>query len=121
MKKLILSLVLASSAVFSTVASAKSDAELMSLAEKNVVTVAQAKASPDETPISLTGTLLKHLNQDHYEFQDDTGVILLEIDDDDWEESGVKVGDRVHVLGEVDTHTYKPTDVEVLKITKLAP
>jgi uncharacterized protein (TIGR00156 family) len=83
--------------------------------------VANAKTLQDEIPVSLTGTLVKHLNQDHYEFEDDTGMILLEIDDDDWAISGVKVGDRVHVLGEIDTHSYKPTDIEVLKITKLAP
>ena len=121
MKKLILSLTIASSVIFATAASAKSDAELMRLAEKNVVTVANAKTLQDETPVSLTGTLVKHLNRDHYEFEDATGMILLEIDDDDWVLSGVKAGDRVHVLGEIDTHSYKPTDIEVLKISKVTP
>lgn len=121
MKKSILMAMLASTVFMAPSVWAKSDAELMSLAEKNVVTVAQAKILGDESPVSLTGTLVKHLNRDHYEFDDGTGIILLEIDDDDWALAGVQVGDRVRVLGEVDTHSYKPADIEVLKITKVAP
>jgi len=43
----------------------------------------------DETAVTLKGTLLKHLNEDHYEFSDGTGVILLDIDDDLWKASRV--------------------------------
>ena len=118
---MILSLVVASSACMGSVTWAQSNAELMAAAEKNSVKVEKIKTLKDETAVSLTGTLVKHLNQDHYEFDDGTGMILLEIDDDDWKASGVKMGDRVHVLGEVDTHRYKPTDIEVLKISKIQP
>jgi uncharacterized protein (TIGR00156 family) len=44
----------------------------------------------DETAVTLKGTLLKHLNEDHYEFSDGTGVILLDIDDDLWKASILK-------------------------------
>ena len=73
----------------------------------------------DETAVTLKGTLLKHLNEDHYEFSDGTGVILLDIDDDLWKASNIKAGDKVQVVGEVDTHRYKPTDIEVVKIEKV--
>lgn len=73
----------------------------------------------DETAVTLKGTLLKHLNEDHYEFSDGTWVILLDIDDDLWKASNIKAGDKVQVGGEVDTHRYKPTDIEVVKIEKV--
>ena len=47
------------------------------------------------------------------------GVILLDIDDDLWKASNIKAGDKVQVGGEVDTHRYKPTDIEVVKIEKV--
>ena len=45
--------------------------------------------------------------------------IRLEIDDDLWRAAGLTVGDHVRVVGEVDTHRYKPTDIEVVKIEKI--
>ena len=73
----------------------------------------------DETAVTLKATLLKHLNEDHYEFSDGTGGILLDIDDHLWKASNIKAGDKVQVVGEVDTHRYKPTDIEVVKIEKV--
>ncbi|RKG30715.1 NirD/YgiW/YdeI family stress tolerance protein [Acinetobacter tianfuensis] len=98
---------------------AKDDRALLQEAAKNHVQVSAVKQLKDETAVTLTGTLVKHLNQDHYEFSDGTGLILLDIDDDDWKASGVQAGDKVRVAGEVDTHRYKPTDIEVVKIEKL--
>lgn len=120
MRKNIILALLSSAMLFTTNVWAKDDtAQLIQAAVQKPVTVADIKTLADETPISLKGTLIKHLNQDHYEFNDGTGLILLEIDDDIWKESMIKAGDRVHVLGEVDTHRYKPTDIEVVKIEKL--
>ncbi len=88
-------------------------------AAKNHVSVSAIAKLKDETAVTLKGTLLKHLNEDHYEFSDGTGVILLDIDDDLWKASNIKAGDKVQVVGEVDTHRYKPTDIEVVKIEKV--
>lgn len=95
------------------------DHVVLAQAVHNKVSVAEAKKLPDATAVTLTGTVLKHLNQEHYEFSDGTGLILLEIDDDLWKPAGLKLGDRVNVVGEVDTHRYKPTDIEVVKIEKI--
>lgn len=95
------------------------DHVVLAQAAHNKVSVAEAKKLPDATAVTLTGTVLKHLNQEHYEFSDGTGLILLEIDDDLWKPAGLKLGDRVNVVGEVDTHRYKPTDIEVVKIEKI--
>lgn len=73
----------------------KDDHVIVAEAAQKVVTVAEAKKLPDATAVTLTGTLLKHLNQEHYEFNDGTGLILLEIDDDLWKAAGLKAGDKV--------------------------
>ena len=51
----------------------------------------------DETAVTLKGILLKHLNEDNYEFSDGIGDILLDIDDDLWKASNIKAGDKVQV------------------------
>lgn len=98
----------------------KDDHVLVQEAAKNVVTVSQVAKLADETGVTLTGQISKHLQSDHYEFKDSSGTISIEIDDDLWRQAGLKVGDHVRLVGEVDTHRYKPTDIEVVKIEKLA-
>lgn len=117
----ILQLCLLSASLLSTVNTwaGKDDHVVIAEAAHNIVSVAEAKKLPDATAVTLTGTVLKHLNQEHYEFSDATGLILLDIDDDLWKPAGLKLGDRVSVVGEVDTHRYKPTDIEVVKIEKI--
>jgi len=119
MNKYIVALLLAGSMGVSVIASAGDDTAIIQAAAKQHVKVSDVKNLADGTAVTLTGTLLKHLNQDHYEFNDGTGLILLEIDDDDWKASGIQAGDKVRAIGEVDTHRYKPTDIEVVKIEKL--
>lgn len=98
----------------------KDDHVLVQEAAKNVVTVSQVAKLADETGVTLTGQISKHLQSDHYEFKDSSGTISVEIDDDLWRQAGLKVGDHVRLVGEVDTHRYKPTDIEVIKIEKYA-
>ncbi|ENX16271.1 TIGR00156 family protein [Acinetobacter sp. CIP 64.2] len=96
----------------------KDDHVLLQEATKNMVTVSQVAKLADETGVTLTGQITKHLQSDHYEFKDRSGTISVEIDDDLWRQAGLKVGDHVRLVGEVDTHRYKATDIEVIKIEK---
>ncbi|ENX32351.1 TIGR00156 family protein [Acinetobacter colistiniresistens] len=98
----------------------KDDHVLLQEAAKNVVTVSQVAKLADETGVTLTGQITKRLQSDHYEFKDRSGTISVEIDDDLWRQAGLKVGDHVRLVGEVDTHRYKATDIEVIKIEKYA-
>lgn len=116
MKKILLTTItgfclLASSAVF-----AKSDAVLLKEAPKNVVTVAKAKTLKDETGVTLQGTIVQHILGDNFEFKDATGSIIIDVDDDLWKPLQLKAGDKVKVIGEVDTHTKNPTDIDVIQI-----
>ena len=117
----ILMVILFTSSICTTVSTwaGKDDHIIIQEAASNQVKVAEVKHLKDETAVTLKGTLLKHLNEDHYEFSDVTGGILLDIDDDLWKASHIKAGDKVQVVGEVDTHRYKPTDIEVVKIEKV--
>ncbi len=117
----ILMVVLFASSICTTVSTwaGKDDHIIIQEAASHQVKVADIKNLKDETAVTLTGTLMKHLNQEHYEFNDGTGLILLEIDDDLWKSAGIQAGDKVTAIGEVDKHRYKPTDIEVVKITKV--
>lgn len=120
MRKLIFSTSVVATVVLSSSAFAgKDDHLIVQEAAKNVVNVQQIAKLKDETGVTLTGQITKHVKSDHYEFKDTTGVINLEIDDDLWRAAGLKVGDHVRAVGEVDTHRYKPTDIEVVKIEKI--
>ena len=120
MKKIALLAVIAGSLATSLSAWAgKDDHVIIQEAAKNMVTVQQVAKIKDETGVTLTGQITKHIKSDHYEFKDRSGIISLEIDDDLWHAAGLKVGDHVRVVGEVDTHRYKPTDIEVVKIEKI--
>ncbi|MBJ9938070.1 NirD/YgiW/YdeI family stress tolerance protein [Acinetobacter pittii] len=98
---------------------AKADATLIKEATKNVVTVSKAKTLDDESGVTLTGTIVKHIAGDHFEFKDATGSIVIDIDDDLWKPLELKVGDKVRVVGEVDKHRVKPTDIEVFQIERV--
>ena len=44
------------------------------------------------------------------------GSINIEVDDDIVNADQLKAGIRVKVIGEVDTHCYKPTDIDVVQL-----
>jgi uncharacterized protein (TIGR00156 family) len=59
-------------------------------------------AKADNSFVKLQGYIVKSLGDEKYEFKDDSGTIVVEIDDDDWR--GVEAGanDRVELRGEID-------------------
>ncbi len=79
-------------------------------------TVAQAKEMHDDTHVILKGTIEKALGDEDYLFKDKTGTIRVEIDDDVWKGVDVTPADTVEIRGEVDTHFYKPTEIDVHQI-----
>lgn len=78
-----------------------------------VMTVEQAKKMPDDSNVVLRGNIEKALGDEKYVFKDETGSIVVEIDDDDWGGQNVSPEDKVEIRGEVDTHMMKPTDIDV--------
>ena len=83
------------------------------------MTVAKAKTLKDDTYVSLKGNILSKTGDEKYLFQDKTGTIEIEIDDDNWR--GVEVGpnDTVIIEGEVDKDWNKVSiDVNSIKLAK---
>lgn len=86
-------------------------------AKDSYVTVEQAKKMKDDTHVVLRGNIKENLRNERYSFEDASGVIEVEIDNDDWNGMSVKPTDLVEIRGEVDTHWNKPTDIDVDVIT----
>lgn len=66
------------------------------------VTVAEAAELPDDTDVKLTGYIVRSLGDEKYEFRDDTGTIVVEIDDEDWGNLEVTPEVRVEISGEIE-------------------
>jgi uncharacterized protein (TIGR00156 family) len=119
MKQMLL-VIFISGSMFSTASWAgKSDQVIMTEAAQNMVTVAEAKQLPDETAVMLSGVIVRKTHKDHFELKDSSGKIGIEVDSDLWRPMGLKAGDKVKVMGEVDTHTGQATDIDVVQIAKM--
>ena len=94
----------------------KDDQVIIQEAQKNNITVEQALRANDETAVTLTGTIVSQIQHEHYEFKDQTGTINIEVDEDIANANTLKAGTKVKIVGEIDTHRYKATDIEVVKL-----
>jgi len=81
-----------------------------------LITVAEAKKMSRDTYATLEGKITDHIKKEYYTFVDDTGSIMMEIEDKYWR--GVRVGpnDRVRVYGEVESKTFKENEFEAKSI-----
>lgn len=103
-------------AITANVWAGKSDKQIIDQAIKNQFTVAQAIQALDATAVTLSGTIVRHIQDDHFELKDSTGSIQVEIDQDLATVQQLSAGTKVKIMGEVDTHRIKPTDIDVVKI-----
>lgn len=97
-------------------AGSEDEQRIIEAAQKHPVTVAEALKSADETAVMLTGTIQRQIEDEHYALKDATGTINVEIDKKLASAAQLKQGVTVKVFGEVDTHRYKPTDIDVVKV-----
>ena len=72
--------------------------------EVNVITIEEAQ----------------NLGDEKYTFQDKTGSVTIEIDDDDWDGVDVTPADLVEIQGEVDKG-WTSFEIDVDTISKVAP
>ena len=79
----------------------------------SVTQAAQVANATDDTPVVLEGNIIERLRGDHYVFQDASGKVVLDIDDNVFGNNTVTPETRVRVHGEVDTHRQRPNDVDV--------
>lgn len=83
--------------------------------------VAKAMKMQDDRMVMLKGSITKQVGHEKYEFKDATGMVIVEIDDDDWWGQNVTPKDMVVLYGEVDQDFgpfQKTVEIDVDKITK---
>lgn len=87
-----------------------------SVTENTVVTVEDAVNLNDDAKVTLKGQLVNSLGDEKYTFKDQTGEIVVEIDDEDF--NGVKVTPEnvVEISGEVDRDINEPVTIDVDRI-----
>lgn len=86
----------------------------------NVITVEQAKNMGDDAYVTLQGYVTSKTGDEKYVFQDKTGNITIEIDDDDWDGVDITPADLVEIQGEVDKG-WTSMEIDVDTISKVAP
>lgn len=111
-------LLTAAAVVFSTPAMARnSDGGFVDV---NVITVEEAKNMNDDAYVILQGYITDRNGDEKYVFQDKTGSITVEIDDDDWDGVDVSLADLVEIQGEIDKG-WTAVEIDVDTISKVAP
>jgi uncharacterized protein (TIGR00156 family) len=85
----------------------------------NAVTVEAAKGMMDDYPVTLRGKIERFLGDEKYLFADDSGSIIVEIDDRLWRGFSVDQNDVVEITGEVDKG-FTRIEIEVSSIRKLS-
>jgi uncharacterized protein (TIGR00156 family) len=84
----------------------------------NAVTVETAKGMRDDTPVTLRGKLEQFLGDEKYLFTDETGSIIVEIDNRLWRGISVDENDTVEIVGEID-RGFTKIEVEASSIKKI--
>ncbi len=75
-------------------------------------TAAEASKAKDDTPVELTGHLVKSLGDEKYLFRDTSGDIEVEIDDALWRDIEVSSDTTVTLRGEVDDE-WQGIEIEI--------
>ncbi|MCL1056442.1 NirD/YgiW/YdeI family stress tolerance protein [Shewanella gelidimarina] len=78
----------------------------------HATTAADAAKAKDDTPIELTGYLVKSLGDEKYLFRDQSGEVEVEIDNALWREIEVTSDTKVTLIGEVDDE-WKGIEIEI--------
>lgn len=80
-------------------------------------TVKQAKDMRDDTPVTLRGHIIRHLGDERYVFEDQTGTINVEIDHKRWRGQNVGPNDLVEISGEVEKD-WRELEIDVKSVVK---
>ncbi len=87
--------------------------------KQSVTTVAQAKELKDDAWVILEGCIVKKVGDERYEFRDNSGTIVTDIDDSVWAGQNVSPKDKVRIEGEIDKDLSSvEVDVKALKLLK---
>ncbi len=77
-----------------------------------IVTVRQVEALRDDTPVIVQGKIVQRMGDEKYLFEDGTGSVTVEIDNEDWRGQTVSPANTVKLYGDVDAGLFK-TEIDV--------
>ncbi|KAB7685430.1 NirD/YgiW/YdeI family stress tolerance protein [Plesiomonas shigelloides] len=89
---------------------------------QGAITVAEVKKLSifqDDQPVILIGKIVGALGGEYYTFQDNTGQITIEIDNDDWFGINVTPQDTVRIYGELDNDLTTSSKIDVKRVELL--
>ena len=86
--------------------------------ENVILTVEQVKGMNDNSKVWVEGSIIQKNGDEKYMFQDSTGTIMVEIDDDAWHGLVIGPTDVVRIYGEVD-HGLFNTEIDIDYIEKM--
>ena len=75
----------------------------------------------DDANVRLVGHIEKSLGDEKYMFKDNTGEIIVEIDNDLWQGRTVTPNDSIEINGDVDKEWGDKTKIDVDSLKMLAP
>lgn len=81
------------------------------------MTVAEVLTMSDDTPVVLTGKIDNAFGDEKYQFTDNTGSIVIEVDDDSWRNVQITPNDTVQIRGDVDKGWFS-TEIDVDEVVK---
>ena len=83
----------------------------------SAITVKQALSMSDDSMVVLVGKIVNSLGDEKYTFRDNTGEVIIEIDDEDWHGVKVTPEDTIEIVGEVDKEFMEKTKIDVKSFT----
>ncbi len=85
---------------------------------ETISTVKQVMEMRDDVPVIVKGNIVQRMGDETYLFEDSTGSISVEIDDDEWRGQTITPSDSVKLYGEVDRGIFK-TELDINYVEKL--
>lgn len=85
---------------------------------ETIVTIKQVNEMRDDIPVIVKGNIIQRMGDEKFLFEDSTGSITVEIDDDAWRGQTITPQDTVKLYGDVDRGIFK-TEIEVDYIEKI--
>ena len=67
-----------------------------------ISTITQVLVMEDDMPVKVEGKLTKQVKGNKYQLEDPSGMIMVEIDEEDWNGNTITEQDMVIIYGEVD-------------------
>ncbi len=80
---------------------------------QQIISVTEIAELKDGDYVMLQGNILEKTGDESYNFKDNSGTIVIEIDNDTWAGITVTPNDMVIIGGEIDKDMMEPTIIEV--------